>query len=294
VNHLVAASMVIAIGLLSGCNKSESEQIKVMPPEPLPLEVEFSGIYQAQFAPINKQFSGHLNGSLTLLREKDDFIANVRFSGGPKSVLHTQNIHIGSRCPTMEDDINNDGIIDGEEGAAVYKEVIIPLDDDLSTQWLGLGTFPVSDEFGSYQWSRAASYKKLLNDLTEEDINLTDDLVKLSSNKAFSLNQNVIVVTGIPESQELPETVMGRGRLTKHQAMPIACGVIRKLNHVPGVIDTDQTGIPYPGGETIGGSSGADDGAIFLPAEPDGNDYGEEDGPDTRGNSTEYDLEGYP
>ena len=293
-NKIIAtASLIIAIGLMSGCNKSESESVKSVPaPEPLPLEVEFDGIHQAQFAPINKQFSGHLNGSLTILREKDDFIANVRFSGGPRSVLHTQNIHIGSRCPSMDDDTNNDGIIDGEEGAAVYKEIIIPLDDDLSTQWLGLGTFPVSDEFGFYQWSRATSYKKLLKDLFEEDINLRDDLIKLSSNKVFSLNQNVVVITGIPVSQELPETVMGKGRLTKHQALPIACGVIRKVTHVPGVIDTDQTGIPYPGGETIGGSSGADDGAIFHPDETYEGNYGEEDGPDSRGNSTEYDLEG--
>ena len=58
-----------------------------------PLEEEMSGLYQALLAPVNKKISGHLNGALTLVKEDDEFIADVRFSGGPPSVLHTQHIH---------------------------------------------------------------------------------------------------------------------------------------------------------------------------------------------------------
>lgn len=229
-----------------------------------PLETELGGTYQAIFTPLNKVVSGHLNGSLTLVREKDDVVVDVRFSNGPASIIHSQNIHIGDRCPTEADDINHDGYIDAEETAKVVKEILIPLDDDITSQRMGLGTFPVSDEFGYYFWSRATPYEKLMNDLREEDINPTDEYVKLDSNKSLTMVGKVVVVRGVPDSTPLPETVLGRGRLTPHQGIPVACAVIKRIGQAPGVIDQDRTNIPVPvDGETIGGSGGVDDGAIF-------------------------------
>ena len=266
--------------------------------EARPLEVEMAGIYQALFAPINKTVSGHLNGSLTLVREADEFVADVRFSGGPKSSLHAQSIHIGNRCPDMSDDLNLDGYIDGEEGTRVYDKIIIPLDDDLSAQWLGLGTYPVTDEYGYYFWSRATSFEKIMTDLKENDINLTDEYVKLEPTKAMNLLGRVVVIKGVPVTTVLPETVKGFGRETPHMGLPVACGIIRKLTSTPGVIDTDETGIPVPEGESIGGSSGADDGVDFPTVATtggttgevtgDSGNYGEEDEPETTDNSTEH------
>ena len=235
------------------------------------------GTYQALLAPVNKKVSGHINGAVNLVRERNEFVADVRFSGGPASTLHTQNLHIGDRCPTETDDLNADGFIDAEEAAEVYKEILIPLDDDLSSQWMGLGIFPAADDFGHYTYSRATDFQKLVSDLRDEDINLADDYVKLSHNKSINVSGMVVVILGVPEKTQLPETVGARGRLTRHQSLPIACGVIRKLEKTPGVIDTDWTGIPVPAGETIGGSSGADDGADFNASSEDDSDYGEDD-----------------
>lgn len=249
------------------------------------LEAEFYGVYQGLLAPVNKDVSGHLNGSLTIVREKEEFTADVRLSGGPKSSLHAQNIHIGRRCPDISDDINNDGFIDGEEGAAAYGGIIIPLDDDLNSQHIGLGTFPVTDEYGYYFWSRTVEFGKLLSDLKEEDINELDDYVKMKSEKRLNLTDMVVVIKGVPETTLLPITVAGRGRTTPHQSLPIACGIIRKLKMAPGVLDRDETNIPVPEGETIGGSGGADDGAIFpnngsTTGGTTGN-YGDDDVPET-------------
>lgn len=256
------------------------------------LEIEMIGVYQAKLRPVNKKFGEHLNGSLTLVREKDEFIADVRFSAGPVSTLHSQSIHLGERCPDERDDLNFDGYIDAEEGAQVYKEILIPLDDDLSSQRIGLGIFPVTDEYGFYFWSRTVSFEKLLSDLHEEDINPTDDIVKLAGNKSFNAKGMVVIIRGVPSTEVLPETVLGRGRQGPHEAIPVACGVISKLTKTPGVIDNDQTGIPVPQGETIGGSGGADDGAIFTSGETtsgeNGGNYGEDDEVETRDNSTEF------
>jgi hypothetical protein len=281
---------LMTTAFIFGCGKEGSKSNSPVMKEAKPLEVEINGTYQALLAPINKEVSGHLNGSLTLVREGDEFIADVRFSGGPVSSLHAQNIHIGSRCPGIEDDLNNDGFIDGTEGALVYDKIIIPLDDDLSNQWRGLGTFPVTDQYGYYFWSRAASFEKMMEDLKEEDINLADEFIKLENNKSLNLLGKVVVIKGIPQSASLPETVSSPGKETPHQALPVACGTIRKLTHVPGIIDNDRTGIPVPHGETIGGSSGIDDGANFPPqsGEAGSGNYGEDETPETTDNTTEY------
>lgn len=228
-----------------------------------PLETELNGIYQAVLSPVNNKVSKILNGSLTLVRERDEVIIDVRLSNGPGSSMHVQNIHVGDRCPTEADDLNNDGYIDAEEMANVVKEVLIPLDDDISGQWIGLGTFPVSDQYGYYFWSRAAKYEKMMADLRDEDINLTDDYIKIGAEKNLTMIGKVVVIRGVPDTTPLPETVSGRGRTLPRQGLPIACGVIKRLGKVPGVIDQDVTDIPVPQGETIGGSSGADDGADF-------------------------------
>lgn len=289
-NIKLAISLMVTSGILIGCSKGGGGGSKIEGQKADPLETELYGTYQAYLSPINKTVSGHLNGTVAIVREKEDLTVEVRLSGGPLSVLHTQSIHIGDRCPTEADDLNGDGYIDGEEGALVYKEIIIPLDDDIGSQRMGLGSYPVSDEYGYYLWGRTTTFEKIMEDLREEDINLRDDYVKLDSNKSLTMFGKVAVILGVPQTTVLPETVLGRGRMTSHQALPVACGVIRRLGTIPGHVDIDETDIPIPEGETIGGSSGVDDGAIFVPSETGGTtgNYGEEDEPTTTTNNTEH------
>lgn len=279
ISHLLLLTSLVACNGGGGGGGNDSKQVEQQP-VPNPLETEMTGTYQALLKPVNPTLSKDVNGSLTLVRDKNDFIADVRFSGGPAGILHVQNIHVGKRCPTIDDDLNRDGYIDAVEGAEVYKEIIIPLDEDLNSQRMGWGTFPLADDYGYYFYSQVASFEKLMTDLKEEDINLQDDFVKLGASESLQLAGNVVIITGVSKDVPLPETVAPRGRLTNFQAIPIACGVISKLTTVPGKIDTDQTGIRFPGGETIGGSSGLDDGADFASSTTTtstGGNYGEDD-----------------
>ncbi|WP_408095939.1 hypothetical protein ACJVC5_12925 [Peredibacter sp. HCB2-198] len=277
ISHLLLLSSLISCtGGGGGSDSNQAEQL----PTPNPLESEMMGTYQALLKPVNPTLAKDLNGSLTIVRERNEFIADVRFSAGPSSILHVQNIHVGKRCPTIEDDLNRDGYIDAVEGAEVYKEIIVPLDEDLNSQRMGWGTFPVADEYGYYFYSQVANFEKLMSDLKDEDINLQDDFAKLAPTETLQLTGNVVIITGVSKDIPLPETVAPRGRLTNFQAIPVACGVIQKLTSVPGRIDNDQTGIRYPGGETIGGSSGSDDGADFASSSTTtttGGNYGEDD-----------------
>lgn len=244
------------------------------------LETDMYGIYQAILSPLNETVSGKITGSLTLMREMDEFVAHVRFVSGPSSILHSQGIYVGHRCPTLSDDLNKDGFIDAEEGAKVYGNVLIPLDEDLNSQRMGGGTYPLADEFGNYSYSQAASYEKMLDDLLEKDINPTDDIAKLGNQKTLMAIGKVVVIFGIKNDQPLPETVIGKGRLGPHEAMPIACGIVKKVRNSPGEVDLDHSNLPMPSEDTQTGHGEINDGADFsrLPTIPGGN-YGEEGEP---------------
>ncbi len=236
------------------------------------------GVYRGVFRPLNPKIIPKLSGSVTLAREKDDFIADVRVAHGPVSTLLSQTLHEGTRCPDEKDDENQDGYIDAEEAYVPHKGVLVTLDDDLSSLRMGLGIYPVTDEFGYYFWSRGVSFEKLLSDLRDEDINPEDEFVKIPSSSTLDPRNLVVILRGIATSENLPFTVKGRGRQSVQQSLPIGCAILTKVNSTPGVIDQDETDLPVPSGETVGGSGGADDGADFPESrvESSTGDYGED------------------
>jgi hypothetical protein len=264
------------------------------------LELEMSGIYQAILNPINDIGAKYLNGSVTASRDGDEFVINVRFAGGHPKVLHSQHIYYGSRCPTWKDDLNNDGFIDANEAARVVKDIIIPIDDDINSHRMGGGIYPETNDWGYFQWSRTASFEKLLEDLREVDINPKDDIMKLKPNETLNLQNKVVLIRGVHESVSLPETVSGRGRELPHQALPVACGVFKKITRVPGVIQNDETDITVPSeGGSIGGTGGYDDGVDFSVGTTTGGhtgNYGDDDDDEvnTPTNSTEHGTGGRP
>jgi hypothetical protein len=263
--------IILFICTLSSCQDSSSGK-KLHGKENQTLQVEVDGTYRAILRPLNEQ-NALMNGSATIVRKGDDFIVDVRLSHGPVKTLVRQSLHQGHRCPTEEDDTNADGIIDAAEGAAVYQGILIPLDDDISSLRMGLGTFPLADDFGSYFYSRVTSYETVLSDLREEDLNPDDEYVKLGSRKNFNTLGRVVVLSGVPVETVLPETVTGIGRLTPHQSLPIACGILKRVEGSPGTIDQDVSEAE------LSDEPREDDGAIFTKLEDveDSGNYGEED-----------------
>lgn len=269
----------ITLFLAISCGKNETRKVEAIARKEM-LETDMDGIYLSKLLPVNKNIATKVTGSVTAVREQDDFIADVRLARAPGSSTHFQSIHSGDRCPDERDDTNLDGVIDGVEAKQAVGKILIPLDNDLSSQWIGLEKFPVSDEFGNYLWSRKTSFSKMLQDLKEEDINLLDDYGKVSPENAFSVKGLVAVIYGIPEVTKLPQSTLENGRLTRAAAIPIACGVFRKVEASPGRIESDERDIPLPKGDYIGGSDGPDDGAIFLRnGSTTGGNYGDDHEP---------------
>lgn len=197
------------------------------------------GIYLAKLKPINPAFSKYLNGSLTLHKNQKHLFAAIRFSQGPQNSIHEQSLYYGKRCPNNYDDLNGDQFIDSSEIENLAHEKLIPLDDDLSSQRMGSGIFPKSDEYGSYEWTRSTLFELLLKDLKDEDLNLKDNLVKLNRGLEFNFEHLIVIIRGVSLETPLPETSSDKRDLNGHFSFPVACGVMRKISQSPGTIDKD-------------------------------------------------------
>lgn len=256
------------------CQKSEnktnniSEEVTVKEID-APLETTNSGAWQAKLIPLNGKVSGNITGALNIQRDDDRFIIHVRFSGGPiQAIAHVQNIRTGTKCPTEEADLNQDGYVDAIESIPFYGAPLIPLDGDLNSQKAGANYWPVTDNFGDYSYSEIASFDRLFQDLKSTEVDLNDEAVKLKADENLNLVGRVIVIHGVSSSMNLPSTVATRGKFANYQTLPIACGVIQKAPMAPGVVENEEKTWELGSsenrpGETVGGASGADDGALM-------------------------------
>lgn len=255
----------ISLFCLYSCNEKDSEsfQEQIISEQKNKIEtdeVPKRWIYSVTLQSLNVQF-GKTQGSLTIARDENEIAADVYFKGGTANTLHMQNIHIGSECPNDQSDVNADGIIDAIEASLVSKEILIPLDGELKNQTEGSFYSPVSDEFGNYTYSHAASYSDFISDLTDIDIDPLDNLIKLKSEKELNLENKVFMIYGVAESTPLPSTVKGYDKHPSFQSLPIACGIIKEVKSTPGVIIEDDEVSVSAG--TPGGIHGENDGAIL-------------------------------
>ncbi|MFP5384762.1 MAG: hypothetical protein ACLGHN_01695 [Bacteriovoracia bacterium] len=241
-------AILLLFVFVTSCGKSNSragyprEEYK---PVFLPADgSNISGLYMAKFQTLNTQVNGSTPGSATLYKKEDKFYAYVRlFGGGPKT-WHQQNVHEGTRCPDLSDDLNGDGYIDIEEGNRVWGKILLPLDSNISSQKSGRNIYPIADEAGSYFYERVTTFDKMFQDLKSSDKNLEDDFRKLLPNEGLDFTGKVAVVLGTSDTVIYPETVASADNRPVYQTFPVACGVFERVTQVPGEAHTDE--IPGP------------------------------------------------
>jgi hypothetical protein len=71
--------------------------------------------------------------------------------------------------------------------------------------------------------------KKMIKDLKKSDPNPDDAIVKLGDQE-LRLGKRHIIIHGVPEDTELPETVGTLNGLPATATLPIACGPIEKFD----------------------------------------------------------------
>jgi hypothetical protein len=185
------------------------------------------GFYEAKLSPLNSHLAGDVGGS-ALLKLKDNLLSvEVKVNGASAQLMHGQKIHLADECPTLVADTNKDGIIDALEGMKSYGPAVIPLDQQLETQFEKETKFPVADFSGDYYYQQSVSILEMMKDLAKNDENPEDSTVKIKSR--FDLEGKQVVVYGIDPLVALPESVSTLDGESKHSTLPIACGTLIKI-----------------------------------------------------------------
>lgn len=262
---VAALSLAVSCGKDSGSGSSSSgsgggtRQAQ----EPAPLDgSNIQGHYQAKFVTLNPHVNGTIPGSANFYRKEQRIFAYIRLFAGGVRAWHMQHVYTGGRCPTMKDDRNGDGFIDINEAEKVLGKILIPLDSNISSQTAGRRFFPLADLSGYYHYERITNFNTFLRDLQEEDKDPTDDLVKLGPDQGLRIEGKTVLIQGVTETVDFPETVGSKGRFRPFQTLPIACGVFKKMpdkepgtpyvmDRIPGPIADVVAGQDRPAEEPI-------------------------------------------
>lgn len=246
----ILASLAV-LSLLASCGQEEDKKKDTTgatgvtrQEQALPDGSNINGFYLATFKTLNSHIVGTIPGSASFTRNDDKLFIYLRlFAGSPKA-WHMQGVYTGNRCPDLRDDKNGDGTIDIQEALAVVGNLLIPLDSDPSTQAGGRAFFPLGDLSGSYHYERVVNFSRFFGDLQAEDKDPNDNLVKITPGQGLTFVGKVVMIQGVSEDIQLPETVGSLERRRPFQTLPIACGIYEKVDRVPG--HSQETEIPGP------------------------------------------------
>jgi hypothetical protein len=255
------------------------------------VQLSDKGDFQVTLAPLNTSLAGNVTSTGTLQIHGDQMTVTMAVSGSPPSIIHGQDIHIGTACPTLADDINQDGIIDVVEARARSGDIIIPLDADLSSQDAGMNGFPIAAANGNYNYAQSTSLSLMLADLNLPDTNPTDEIIKLPE-QFLSFEGRAVLIHGIEATTALPMTVANFPGETPASSLPIACGIIVRV--APSTTETtvgtptSETAVTTsPGETTVGGTTiGDSTGGTSIGDSTGGTSIGDSTGGTSIGDST--------
>ena len=178
----------VPLVFLAGCDEDDDDEIT---------------IYQAALRQINPQLGlTSPLGNVEIVVEGDDVVRVNLDATGLDSVTHPMFLRVGSHCPTLGNDVNNDGVVDVEEGLSSYGSILVALDSDLSQSTTEPGSFPVGP---------VISYREQVE---------TDDFES-------ELDNRVIVIHGVGGTP--PPTVNPLVGMTAAVSVPILCGVLVEI-----------------------------------------------------------------
>ena len=210
---------------LASCGENHSQNVKQLNQNQYRAEVMKDGTYRAILRPYNNSLSGWIPNGKTEIKISQNQIEINSWIEDSANVMHIQNIHAGSECPSMEHDRNQDGFIDFYESQASVKKILIPLDSDLSSQLGGSHNYPR----GNFNYYQTASLSDMTDDLKMPDQDASDEMIKLSPTQDFSVEGKVIIVMGVSSNTMLPSNIRRLVGYTLQESIPIACGVIEKV-----------------------------------------------------------------
>lgn len=186
-----------------------------------------TGTYYAVLRPVNFYSNGFIpygSASFTVLEDQLQVSASL---DDDQPVTHRQSLHLGTRCPTLDDDTNGDGFVDYNEAMDVVGPILMPLDDNLNSQLAGVEVYPRGR---SMTYNRVASLSQINSDLWKADENPSDEYVKLPNGKRIGFENRVVLVHGTSAQRNFPTSLGTFGSEPAHLSLPVVCGVLKKIN----------------------------------------------------------------
>jgi len=184
-------------------------------------------VYRAQLAQINPLIGGGTASARAEVVIEGDDVISIQIDGvGLDQVDHPTFLRTGSSCPTLAADVNGDGIVDVVEGQGAYGSVLLPLDADLSSQAIDIGTFPSG---GVLLYDETDDFSEVFDAIDGPDANPNDFLTSLAPGEPLALDTRTIVVHGVSPAQINPlpagsvQGLAGSG-LDLSGTVPILCG----------------------------------------------------------------------
>jgi hypothetical protein len=205
INKIIPAACILVLASCGGSGSSDSDDGSTTQNEDPRDEMQVAeGNYKAILRPYNFTVAGWIPNGMTDIKITGQKIEVQSWLDDAANVVHMQNIHIGTQCPTIANDSNRDGFVDFNESVQVSKQILLQLDADLESQ----SEFSIYPK-GNFTYFQTAALSAPLN-----------------------LEGKVIIVTGAAADRGLPATVSQFNNQTRELSIPIACGVIERM---PGI-----------------------------------------------------------
>lgn len=126
-------------------------------------------------------------------------------------------------CPTPADDQSGDGLVDVVEAIPLFGGILLPLDDDLSSQTENTASFTAGT---TIRYTNATTLTGLTTLLQRPDVNPSDQVFTYGAGGEIDLENFVIVIHGTTEL--LLPTVRTFPGQTNQESLPVACGEINR------------------------------------------------------------------
>jgi hypothetical protein len=198
--------ILISVLALAACGQDKASKNKYLGPS----HSFERGQFRAILRPLNNELNGWIpNGVADISITSKEFKINSWLDDSA-DVTHRQFVTMVSKCPTTNNDSNGDGFIDFKEAIQSTKKILFPLDSDLSVY---------SEENPQYPKGNFYYEQKI-------DINK----IQLKKNMELQLNGKALIVLGTSISKALPHSVSSFENASPQLSIPIACGIIEKIN----------------------------------------------------------------
>lgn len=180
--------------------------------------------YVAELMPLNAPtLDLTVGGTATFIVDAGRLTITIVADGLAPRIMHMQHYHGfpgggDATCPLPQADTNGDGYIDLIETEPMAGTTMVPLHEDPASLTIASDTYPTADEGGAIRYQQDVSIARLQQALGDK-----------FGAPALELEKRVVFLHGVAPDTSLPASVRSLPGVSAQMTLPVACGVIERL-----------------------------------------------------------------